>query len=71
MNMCGYTLLQDENTVAKFLEHTIVAFSVENLQNRQHVMEILQNFKKYRQIMCESEVRVNVAYYFLLQRLLS
>ena len=65
MNMCGYNLLQDENTVAKFLEHTIVVFSVENLQNRQHVLENFQNFKKIWQMMCESEVGGKVAYYFI------
>ena len=57
MNMCGCTLLQDENTVAKFLEHTIVVFSVENLQNRQYVLENLQSFKKFSR----SYVRVELA----------
>ena len=63
--MCGDTLLQDEYTVAKFLEHTNVVFSVENLQNRQHVLEDLQKYKRNRQIVFESEVNVKVAYYFV------
>ena len=65
MNISGYTQLQDENTVARFLDHTIVVFSVENLQNRQNVLENFQNFKKIRQIICESEVSVKVAHIFI------
>ena len=44
---------------AKFREHIIAVFSVENEQNRQHVLENRQKYKINRQIMCRSEVSVS------------